>query len=87
MNEIDPVHLIPIGGGSLVGLFGVALFGDTGLVIDTLAGGGLGAIAGNLVVLRRRRARDRARAPEIVAAWTAGGAAFTFLIHLLVELL
>lgn len=71
----------------LIAAIGAALFGDAGLVLDVLAGGGLGAIIGQLVILWRSRRGSRGRAAEIVAAWTAVCAVLALLLNVVAEVL
>lgn len=86
MNGYDPSNLIAAGVVYAFGALSAAAFGNSELVVDLLAGGGLGAIVGQLVVLARARRGIRGRGAEIVAAWTAVGAAMTFVGYVVSEL-
>lgn len=66
---------------------GAALFGDSSVVVDVLAGGGLGALIAQVVILRRARQGVHGREAQIVAAWSAFLAALSLIAIAASELL
>jgi hypothetical protein len=87
MSDLDsPIPLLAVLTYTL-GALSAALFGDTDIIVDVLAGSGLGALFAQLVILRRVRRGVHGREPQIIAAWTAAAAFMTLAATLLVELL
>lgn len=86
VNGVDPSNLVAAA-AYLAGAVGAAFFGDASIVVDALAAGGFGAIAAQLVILRRSAQGIRGREAEIVAAWTAACVTATLMGHGLAELL
>lgn len=78
--------MVVLGGATYVaGAAIAAAWGESDLIVDLLAGGGIGAIVGQLVILRRARAGVRGRSSEIIAAWTAFGTGTTLVIYVISE--
>ena len=87
MNGFDSPNLLLAAAAYALGAAGAATFGDASIVVNVLAGGGLGGLVAQLVILRRSRQGVHGREPQIVAAWSALGAAFTLVATAFVELL
>jgi hypothetical protein len=87
MNGFDSPNLPLAVGAYLGGAIGAVAFGDASIVVNVLAGAGLGALVAQLVILRRARQGVRGREPQIVAAWSAFVAGLALIVTALVEVL
>ena len=87
MDGFDSSNLLLAAAAYALGAAGAATFGDASIVVNVLAGAGLGALVAQLVILRRARQGVRGREPQIVAAWSAVVAGLTLIVTVLVELL
>jgi hypothetical protein len=87
MNGFDSLNLPLAVGAYLGGAIGAVAFGDASIVVNVLAGAGLGALVAQLVILFRARQGVHGREPQIVAAWSAFVAGLTLIVTVLVELL
>jgi hypothetical protein len=64
----------------------LSALGDASIVVDMLAGAGLGAIAGNLVAERARAHGRRVDASATVRRWSLFGAGLFVLGHVIAGL-